>query len=460
MISLTRLNRSAYALPLAFLTAVTMLIISEASFWKATASMDRLDMIAQGRYEVHKLLSLMVDAETGQRGYLLTGRSEYLLPLKGMKEERLRILSWLERYYAEDPKGRAATEQLQVLSERKLAEIDITLRLHDGGSEGTWRDMLLSNIGQQDMEAMRQVAVQLLDAEDRKVGLAGYEVHKTLMLSRVGVATMTLTALLAALLSVRQSRKLDAQRKQQSQAIQAERDQLETEVKRRTLHLIEMNGHLQTVREDERSRLARELHDELGSLLTAAKLDAARIKSRLGVLSEDLGDRFQQLNANLNEVIALKRRIIEDLCPSSLNTLGLVAALDIQSREFASRAGLVVDCRLNPVQLPPSSALTVYRLVQEAFTNIAKYAKARHVLVDLTVQGPHAYVTVQDDGVGFDPGIHISSTHGLLGMRYRVEAEGGQFSVASQPGQGTTIGALLPLSETEAMAAPPTPAVA
>lgn len=448
MISLTQIKRSAYAFPLAALAALAMLFISETSYWQATDSMDDMGMMAQARTQINTLLRRLVDAETSQRGYLLTSRKEYLTPLNGAIDDSNAALKWLVQYYAKDAANQKSAQELQILTQRKLGEVAITIRLHDEGKDEAWRAMVLSNIGQQDMESVRAVATQLLQGETTKVTTAREDVHNTLMLNRIGVAAMTAISFLALTMFLAQTNALNAQRLAQSQAIQAERDQLEFEVKRRTMHLTDLTRYLQTIREDERGRLARELHDELGALLTAAKLDAARIKSRLGTLTPELAERMAHLNDNLNEVIALKRRIVEDLCPSSLSTLGLVAALEIQSREFATRSGLQVDCHLNAVSLSPSASLTVYRLVQEAFTNIAKYAKAKAVTVDLSAQDGRACIAVKDDGVGFDPSQQHSSAHGLLGMRYRVEAEGGELVLQSAPGQGTRIGATVPLITT------------
>ncbi|WP_290663330.1 CHASE3 domain-containing protein [Aquabacterium sp.] len=445
MISLTQIKRSAYAFPLAALAALAMLFISETSYWQATDSMDDMGMMAQARSQINTLLRRLVDAETSQRGYLLTNRKEYLAPLNGAIDDSNDALKWLVQYYAKDTAHQKSAQELQILTQRKLGEVAITIRLHDEGKDEAWRAMVLSNIGQQDMESVRAVATELLKGETSKVTTAHADVHNTLMLNRIGVAAMTAISFLALTMFLAQTNALNAQRLAQSQAVQAERDQLEFEVKRRTTHLTDLTRYLQTIREDERGRLARELHDELGALLTAAKLDAARIKSRLGTLTPELAERLAHLNDNLNEVIALKRRIVEDLCPSSLSTLGLVAALEIQSREFATRSGLLVDCHLNAVSLSPSAALTVYRLVQEAFTNIAKYAKAKTVTVDLNALDGQACIAVKDDGVGFDPSQQPSSAHGLLGMRYRVEAEGGELVLESSPGQGTRIGATVPL---------------
>jgi len=197
--------------------------------------------------------------------------------------------------------------------------------------------------------------------------------------------------------------------------------------------------------------LARELHDELGALLTAAKLDVARLKSRLGAtVTADATERLAHLNETLNGGIALKRRIIEDLRPSSLSNLGLVAALEILLREFAARSEIKVIDDLASVELDAAAQLTVYRLVQEALTNVVKYAKARELVVTLEpIQGGGARIAVKDDGIGFDTDVPRLARHGLIGMRYRVEAEGGTMQLVSSPGAGTLIEATLPAPRPE-----------
>jgi signal transduction histidine kinase len=186
------------------------------------------------------------------------------------------------------------------------------------------------------------------------------------------------------------------------------------------------------------------LHDELGALLTAAKLDVARLKSRLGADSPEAQQRLQHLTETLNSGIALKRRIIEDLRPSSLSNLGLVASLEILAREFAERSGLSITTDFEAVSLDEQTQLTVYRLVQESLTNIGKYAEAGQVEIILQNFESHATIAIRDDGKGFDPAQSRQSTHGLAGMRHRVEAAGGRLTVASSEGRGTQISAVLP----------------
>jgi signal transduction histidine kinase len=225
-------------------------------------------------------------------------------------------------------------------------------------------------------------------------------------------------------------------------------------VRQRTAQLTELTHHLQTAREDERNRLARDLHDELGAFLTSAKLDAARIKSRLAGTAPEAMERLNHLVETLNSGIAMKRRIIEDLRPSALSNLGLVTTLEILTREFAEQSGIEVHKALQPVTLEADAQLVVYRAVQEATTNIAKYAKAKQVWVTLGMRAGHAQVSVRDDGVGFDTAAPSRAAHGLMGMRFRVEAEGGTLVVTSAPGQGTLIQVTLP-SDPVRLAGPP-----
>ena len=456
---LLRLKRSPFAFPLAALAALALIFISETAYYQSTRAMEALGTMASARNHLMNLSRRIVDAETGQRGYLLTARREYLDPYRDAARDIDSDLKWLHSYYDKSPTQAKAVNRLEVLLQRKLSELDQTVRLFDEGKSDAWRTFVLTDIGKEQMEEIRLISEQLLKEEMRKDTAGREDVFETLLLNRIGVAAMSAISLLALGMYLRQTAALEAHRRERQEAIEAERDQLEKEVARRTAQLTELAQqlkelaqHLQTAREDERSRLARELHDELGALLTAAKLDAARIKSRLGTTSPEATERLTHLNEILNNGIALKRRIIEDLRPSSLSNLGLLAALEIQSREFAERSGIAVDCRLEAIRLKPAVELTAYRLVQEAFTNIAKHAKARQVEVRLAMEGGVAAISVSDDGVGFDTGKRRASAHGLLGMRYRVEAEGGRFTLESAPGKGTCIRATLPVDIEEAAA--------
>jgi signal transduction histidine kinase len=448
----TVVKRSPLVLPLACIAAVAMVFISEGSYWRSVGTLDDLGAIGNARTSIQQLAQGVLDAESGQRGYLLTGRTEYLRPYEGALKRINESFNYLDVYY-DDPQSKATLEQLHALIRAKLSELSETIRVQDEGKTDLAKELVLSDIGKEKMEAIRSLGAQLLARETFSVAIGRSEIYRTLMVSRIGVTMLTALSLLGLVMYLRQSSALERQQQEQQRLVQAERDRLEAEVARRTAQLTELTRHLQTAREDERKRLARDLHDELGALLTSAKLDAARIRSRLAGTAPEAQERLVHLVGTLNSGIALKRRIIEDLRPSALSNLGLVATLDILTREFAEQSGVQMHCTLEPVKLEDVGDLVIYRLVQEAITNISKYAKASQVWVSLTSKDGQINVLVRDDGVGFDTATQPPSAHGLVGMRYRVEAEGGTMTVVSAPGQGTSIVVSLPESTQAELAA-------
>jgi signal transduction histidine kinase len=435
----------AISLVLAAGAALVLIGINEAGHSESVRALDGMTREFQARNAVNRLLQQVLDAETGSRGFLLTGEQRYLDPYDRAVGGIGQSLGALRQAYEGDAGGSAIVAELNRHVQRKLSEMDLSVRMRKQGNEDAWKFVLLTDVGQEHMDAIREQATRLLQSASTRIDASQEQVRQSLMLSRAGIAVVTLAALLAFGLYLRQSNKLKVAGERQQQALQQERDLLEGQVRERTASLAQLATHLQQVREEERGHLARELHDELGALLTAAKLDVARLKSKLGPQAPDeITQRLQHLTDTLNSGIALKRRIIEDLRPSSLFNLGLVASLEILAREFSERSGVEVTTSLEPVELDEANQLTVYRLVQESLTNMAKYAQARHAEVVVHAYDSHVEVTVRDDGGGFDTTALRPSTHGLAGMRHRVEAAGGRLSVSSAPGKGTRIAAVLP----------------
>ncbi len=435
----------ALSLPMALLAAMVLVGINEVGHMR---SQDAVEQLAQGlttRSDVNKLLQSMLDAETGQRGYLLTGNETYLEPYDKAVATVQKNLDSLRMQFMASPEDMQEFALLSRQISRKLAEMELSLRLRRQGNEDAWKFILHTDVGKEHMEAIRQHAQELIARSDKRLQQGREQIEQSLMLSRIGIATVTAIGLLAFYMYLRQTQAVQTVNLREQELLERERDRLEGLVRDRTATLSELANHLQQVREEERGHLARELHDELGALLTAAKLDVARLKSKIDATAPDVSERLKHLTETLNSGIALKRRIIEDLRPSSLSNLGLTAALEILTREYAERAGIDVETSLEPVQLPDAAQLTVYRMVQEALTNIGKYAKASKVLVSVHGYPTHVAVQVRDDGVGFDPGSVRPTSHGLAGMRHRVEAAGGRLTLTSRPGNGTLLSAVLPL---------------
>ncbi|HEX2548024.1 MAG TPA: CHASE3 domain-containing protein [Ramlibacter sp.] len=436
--------RGAVSLILAVLAAAVLIGINETGYRQSSDALDRIEESTRTRNAVNQLLQLVLDAETGSRGYLLTGDPRYLEPYNAAAAQISQTLEQLRRSYSPQSPDSATLAQLTRNVQRKLAEIDLSVRMRKQGNEAAWKFVLLTDVGKEHMDAIRDQAGRLIQNATHGMMVAQDQVQQSLHFARLWIAVVAAAALVAFALYLRQTTRLKLAGEQQQAALQQERDLLETQVRERTASLAQLATHLQQVREEERGHLARELHDELGALLTAAKLDVARLKSRLGPQPTEVTQRLQHLTETLNSGIALKRRIIEDLRPSSLANLGLTASLEILAREFSERSGIEVAASLEQVELDESAQLTVYRIVQESLTNVGKYADARQVDISVRSYSNHVEVEIRDDGKGFDVRAAKPSTHGLAGMRHRVEAAGGRLVVQSQPGQGTRITATLP----------------
>lgn len=235
-----------------------------------------------------------------------------------------------------------------------------------------------------------------------------------------------------------------SERKKNEQALEEQRQRLaESEAQLR-----ELAAFLQTVREEERSRIARELHDELGQTLTALRLDLRWLHGKCG--DPHSAQRIAAALAVVEHGIVSLRRISEDLRPAMLDSLGLAAALEHHAERFQERTGIA--CRLtldrDEYRLDERTATTIFRVVQEALTNIARHAQAQEATITLTQEGDRLHVIIRDDGRGFDP-TQKKKTFGLLGMRERILMLGGRLDIASAPGKGVTIHAELPLPPEE-----------
>lgn len=440
--ALRRMLRLRFAFPVALLAAGALLLVSEFSYDRASRAVQATGLHVQARVDMRRVLQLITDAETAQRGYVLTGSDDFLEPYRTAIEALPKAREAVSNYLAATGQDAEARE-LSRLVETKLSEVQTTVALRQAGSEEASRTLVQSGIGKEQMQELRLLMDGLVARTSDAAASRGATTLRTLMLNRIGVATLMALSVLGLFFYLQQARALEQAREAQRRFLQHERERLEEEVAQRTRDLRDLASHLQSAREDERAHLARELHDEMGALLTSAKLDVARLRSKAGAQPE-FAERLAHLTQSLNDCIALKRRIIEDLRPSSLDNLGLQTALEILCREMAERLAIPITTEVATLQLVPAADLTVYRFVQEALTNIGKYARARQVAVSLAQGAQAVTVQVADDGIGFDMSDSLVGHHGLAGMRFRVESLGGRMVVRTTPGQGTTLRAELP----------------
>ncbi|WP_207095250.1 response regulator [Novosphingobium sp. PY1] len=219
-------------------------------------------------------------------------------------------------------------------------------------------------------------------------------------------------------------------------------------LKIRDRQMRQLTARLNTVREEEQKRIAREVHDELGQLLTALKMDVWWMNRKLDAgtpLADILVPKLNDASELIDATIETVRRIAAQLRPSALDVLGLAAAVEDEARRFELRTGLTAECRIDESDLPRSEIATAFfRVLQEMLTNIIRHAQASHVRIEFTTTEDEWRLTVTDDGKGFAEIPKEETSLGLLGMRERVELFGGSIRIAPNVPTGAQVTARVP----------------
>ncbi|MFZ4287773.1 PAS domain S-box protein [Variovorax sp. HJSM1_2] len=258
------------------------------------------------------------------------------------------------------------------------------------------------------------------------------------------------------------------ERKRTADALQRAKAELEERVAERTATLSatlaqmrELSAYLDRVREDERTRIAREVHDELGSLLVALKMDVNWMDKRLSeqqsrdaVAAQDMRNRMRSKCQNMSGLIETAvdnvGRIITDLRPSILDHQGLWAALEWQAQEFVRAAELALDWQMlvdDDLALPDAAAMAVFRIFQEMLSNVGRHAQASRIAIYIQATPQQLEVRVQDNGVGAAPqAFEAPTAYGVQGMRERARHFGGSLEITSQIGLGSTFHLRMQLS--------------
>jgi signal transduction histidine kinase len=209
-------------------------------------------------------------------------------------------------------------------------------------------------------------------------------------------------------------------------------------------------ARLQTIREEERTDMARELHDELGQALTALKMDTASLINRLPPRSKLLRERAQAMSEQIDATIKTVRRMSSQLRPGMLDDLGLGPSIEWYAQEFQTRTGIVVETEVmaEELDLDHTRATALYRIFQETLTNVARHSKATTVKAKLEIEDSDIRLEIADNGQGFDPvQVRGKRSLGLLGMRERAEMAQGSLEIEGAPGKGTKVIVKVPLGQ-------------
>ncbi len=430
--------------PHIYLAAGCALIISilVASYMQAALGLNALsslDLLNRRTDQLDQITKLIIDAETGVRGFQLTDDPAYLEPYLNSVPKIAETIVALRKDYAQGTDEDKDVEVIVTLVNKKLEILGEAVNRKDSKDIVDRRQL---EFGKRVMDELRK---QVQDMKDSLALEGKASVNQSIsgfQKTRIATILLAIGALVLLIVLFALFQRQQQLRDRITQLLKDENDLLDRQVQERTDELAKLATYLTNVREAEKLRLARELHDELGALLTAAKMDAGWVERKLPAdMKAQMGERLARLQDNLSNGIALKRRITNDLRPALLYDLGLVSSLRVLAEEFERTDEVKVDLSLPDadVTLPDATALALFRIVQEALTNIRKYAQAKKVVLDLSLSEGRVQLIVADDGIGFDTRSPTLARHGLAGMKHRVQMLSGSIRLESAPGSGTRI---------------------
>lgn len=225
----------------------------------------------------------------------------------------------------------------------------------------------------------------------------------------------------------------------------------EQEIRASRQRLRELTSHVENIKEEERGRIARDLHDEIGVLLTALKMDMAWLAQRLPQGSSALHEKVQAMTDLLDTASSSANSLVHSLRPAFLDCFGIVAAIEIEAREFTKRTG--IPCKItkldDEIGLPGEQSIALFRVFQETLNNIMKHAAARQVKIEILKAEKCVDLTVSDDGKGFDEASRNKPhSFGLRSIQERIKHLGGDVRITSEPGRGAQITVCVPLDDT------------
>jgi len=395
-----------------------------------------------------EFVATFTDTESAQRGYLLTGESSYVERYRAGVPAVVAALERVHLSYGDDEDdGGNDFRDLRLLTGKKLGELEDSVALYakqaaaPSVSAGT-------DAGRRTMDNIVRISAAMRMEEAVKLGAAtrGWESDYRLSrwVSGAGAVLNIGLVLVATSLVYSDMRR----RAHQAIGLRDRKEELEREVAARTKDLAALSTHLQGVSEQEKSALSRELHDELGGLLVAARMDLSWLQQHLPSSDPGIQQRFKRIHESLSAGVDLKRRVVEELRPTLLDNMGLFTALRWQFKETCRRAGLRCTETIpeSELKFDPDASIGVFRVAQEALTNIIKHAEAKCAELHVEIDGGVFLMRVSDDGKGIAANrLQVGLSHGLASMRHRITGLGGSWNIRSFPAGGTVLTATIPL---------------
>lgn len=424
-------------------------------FFLAAAGQTRLNKTTERAHRsqlreqaLNEFAGLIADAESSQRGYLLTGEGAYLAPYAAAVTKVGQALDRLHDAYGGDESS-AEFHQLRILTGKELGELEDGVALFKKRGIPAAASVVGTDVGKRTMDRIVAILSTMRSEEAAEAVAANAEWQTDFRLSRWVSTAGAMLNIGLVLLAIRLVYNDMRRRSRQAAALRGQKSELEQQVEARTRDLTALSTHLQGVSEQEKSALSRELHDELGGLLVAARMDLSWLQQRLPTTDPSIEQRFKRIHDSLSAGVDLKRRVVEELRPTLLDNMGLFTALRWQFKESCRRTGLRCTENIPESELKfnPDAAIGVFRIAQEALTNILKHAEAKSADLSISIADDTLMLRISDDGKGIPSGrLATSTSHGLASMRHRVAGLGGVWDVRSPASGGTVISARIPLS--------------
>ena len=399
------------------------------------ARQDTMRVLAESIYKA-------LEAESAQRGFLLTGEAKYLAPMEtGIAESEAEVANLVARFRTLAPEELPVLQAVQRDLRTKADEMRRSVAMLKENQPFMAMALVKSDLGLRLMGSIKSALEGVRERERARIfkGIDRWK-QATRLNTLINLVGTLFTIAVLIVLGLLASRDL---RRREGYA-----GQLAEEIKLRTAELRDLSQHMSRVAESEKHALARELHDELGGLLVAMRMDIAQLRKRAGNEQDaDLKARWARVEQALVDGVELKSRVIEELRPTLLDNMGLFSALRWMASERAEQArlNLRMEGMDEDVDMPPETAIAVFRTAQEAIANIIRHASARRITLKASI-GDRLTIEIADDGRGMPPGSEQrTGSHGMKQMRFRMEAVGGTLRIASNDLGGTTVQLSVPL---------------
>ena len=421
-----------------------------------TSIKDQDKVIGQIRTNIsilNELKANLYQAESAERGYLFTSREIYYEPFNRALNKARDNIEKVESLVISTSIGKdqlIERDWLKAISkslEAKAAEMKVAVNLTKSGKTQEAKQVVNLDDGIVEMNNFMQYTDIMIKNQYSYLDTLLQKRDNSYILARSSVIAGALILIFLVVLVIKQLLKEIVIKSELQQQVLKENEIYEGKLQQQTKLLRSLALDYQSDVERERQKLSRELHDELGSIFTATKMDMAWVMKKLKDVAPEIIDKLKKTSRYIDQGISYQRHIVQELHPAMISTFGFWVAIKSLVDDAAERNQwqLTLELPDQNTKLNETISLVAYRIVQETLNNANKYAKATAVSVYMMIDDKFLKLEIADNGVGVDMTALGGKTHGLSGMRHRVMAIGGHFEILSEPGNGVLTRALIPL---------------